>query len=170
MIRPAILEDVAAIAQVHVQSWMETYSGMVYPHIMAEQDIEKRLQLWSQVLKLNNHIVLVYASENQIQGFIDVSLNEEKGVAKIMALYVLKVAQKQGIGRALFEQALQDVHPMQYPQILLNVYDHNPACQFYEHLGGTCIATEDASEEGENLKVLHYLWEREPFENLSNWT
>jgi GNAT superfamily N-acetyltransferase len=169
MIRQATSEDVSAIAQVHVQSWQETYADVVYPHILAEQDVNKRLELWSQVLKLKNHIVLVAIDAGRIQGFIDVSLNEEKGIAKIMALYVLKAAQKKGLGKALFEQALQDVHPMQYPQILLNVYNQNPACQFYEYMGGQCIAIEDASEEGENLKILHYLWEREPFENLVHW-
>ena len=169
MIRQATLEDISAIAQVHVQSWQETYADVVYPHILAEQDVNKRLELWSQVLKLKNHIVLVAIDAGGIQGFIDVSLNEEKGIAKIMALYVLKAAQKKGLGKALFEQALQDVHPMQYPQILLNVYNQNPACQFYEYMGGQCIAEENASEEGENLKIFHYLWEREPFENLVHW-
>lgn len=167
MIRTATVDDVAAIARIHVQSWQETYAEMLYPHIVAEQTIETRLQLWSQVLQLKNHIILLYEDAGQVQGFIDVSLNEEKGIAKIMALYVLKAVQKQGVGKALFEQALQDIHPMQYPQILLNVYDQNPACQFYEYMGGKCIAVEDSSEEGENLKVLHYLWERDAFHQVN---
>lgn len=167
MIRSATLEDVSVIAQVHVKSWQETYEHIVHPHILAEYNVNKRIELWSQVLRLKNHIVLVAIDDGRIQGFIDVSLNEEKGIAKIMALYLLKNAQKKGLGKALFEQALQDVHPMQYPQILLNVYNQNPACQFYEHMGGQCVAEEDASEEGEKLKVLHYLWERDAFATLN---
>lgn len=166
MIRHANIEDAEAIAKLHVQSWQETYQDMVYPHILAEHNLEKRLQLWPQVLKLDNHIVLLSEQAGQLQGFIDVSLNEEKGVAKIMALYVLKSAQKQGIGRQLFERAMADVHPLQYPQVMLDVYDKNPACQFYEYLGAACIASEDASQEGDQLKVSYYLWERDAFSDL----
>lgn len=168
MIRPATLEDAVHIAAVHVQSWQETYQHMLYPEVLSECDLEKRLTLWQQVLTMSNHIVLVDEAQGKIQAFIDVCLNEDKGIAKIMALYVLQARQKQGIGRALFEQALCDVHPMQYPQILLNVYDQNPACQFYQHLGAVCIASEDASAEGKDLKVLHYLWERDAFLALPN--
>ena len=167
MIRPATFEDVSAIAQVHMQSWQESYAHLVYPHIAAEHSLNKRLELWSHVLKMKNHIVLVAIDEGGIQGFIDVSLNEEKGIAKIMALYLLKAAQKKGLGKELFEQALEDVHPMQYPQILLNVYAQNTACQFFEHMGGICIAEEDASHEGRNLKIRHYLWERDAFATLN---
>ena len=166
MIRAATQEDAVAIAQVHVQSWQETYEHVVYPHILEQYSLEKRLQLWPQVLKLKNHIVLVYEHSGQIQGFIDVSLNEEKGVAKIMAFYVLQAVQKQGIGRLLFKQALADIPPIQYPHIILDVYDQNPACQFYEHLGATCIGSENASNEGDNLQVRYYLWERDGFAHL----
>ena len=92
MIRPATIEDVAVIAQAHVQSGQETCQQMLYLPILAEYKLDTRLALWLQVLKLNNHILLVTEGVGHIQGFIDVSLSEAKGIAKIIALYVLKAA------------------------------------------------------------------------------
>ena len=45
MIRLAVSGDVQQIAEIHVQSWNETYTGMIKQEIIERENIEKRIQL-----------------------------------------------------------------------------------------------------------------------------
>ena len=45
MIRLAVLGDAQQIAEVYVQSWNETYTGMIKQEIIERENIEKRIQL-----------------------------------------------------------------------------------------------------------------------------
>lgn len=49
MIRLAVIGDAQQIAEVHLQSWNETYTGMIKQEIIDRADIEKRVQLWQQI-------------------------------------------------------------------------------------------------------------------------
>ena len=50
LIRPATPEDAAAIASVHVQSWQETYAGLIPPdflaHMTSAEMRERRAASW----------------------------------------------------------------------------------------------------------------------------
>ena len=159
MIRQAQVNDATQIAQVHVQSWHETYQDMVRPDILANLDVTQKTVLWTQLLQDQHHHIWVYEHDQKILGFLDAYLPEQHAVAEIKAFYLLKVIQKQGIGRKLFENVYQMIDSHKYQRLILDVFEQNPSRYFYEKLGATVYQVEDASDYGAGLQIYHYQWE-----------
>lgn len=168
MIRQAHLYDAAQIAQVHVQSWHETYQDMVHPDILANLDVAEKTVLWTQLLQDKHHHIWVYEQDEKILGFLDGYLSKQSPVAEIRAFYLLKTIQKQGIGRQLFERFYQMIDLEKYQRLILDVFEQNPSRHFYEKLGATVYQVEDASDYGAELKLYHYQWEIEKRKNMSD--
>src|SRR4051794_12198139 len=53
-IRPASAFDARQIAKVHVQSWRETYPGIVPEDVLAAMDVEERVRSWEERLKADS--------------------------------------------------------------------------------------------------------------------
>lgn len=158
MIRKAISCDADAIAQVHVQSWLETYQGIVKKSILEQQSVSERTHLWQQVLRLPQHHVWVFEDHRGIWGFIDLELLEQQGFAEIRALYLLKEVQGQGIGCQLMQHAFSCCAEYMIHRIQLDVFDQNSSCGFYERLGAQRYAEESADDFALGLKTIYYQW------------
>lgn len=158
MIRIANYADIDAIARVHVQSWIESYQGMIRPAILDAHDFAKCQQIWQYVMKDCHHQVWVYAEGDHIQGFIDVYLIPNQKIAEIKALYLLKKRQGQGIGTAMLQLAFTHCKAFDYHQVQLDVFDRNPSCLFYEKLGAKKTDQSDASDYANGLNIICYQW------------
>ncbi|WP_445116441.1 GNAT family N-acetyltransferase [Acinetobacter sp. WZC-1] len=158
MIGLAKSHDAVQIAKLHVQSWLESYEGMVRPEILLSLDVSQKQQLWAELCESPVHKIFVYEQDGEIQGFLDGYLPDTLPVAQVMAFYLLKRVQRKGVGMQLFHHFLREIRPERYHALQLEVFDLNSARYFYEKLGGEIIAEQDASDYGENLKTLHYQW------------
>ncbi|WP_173911503.1 GNAT family N-acetyltransferase [Acinetobacter sp. Marseille-Q1618] len=158
MIRLATQADITQIAAVHVQSWHETYQGLVKSEILAALNVAQKIQIWTQVFQDDNHCLLVYEKDQKILGFLDGYLPKQKRTVEIRAFYLLKSIQKQGIGRELFKRFYQCIDVEKYDALSLEVFDQNPSRYFYEKLGATLVQVEDAENYGDGLKICHYQW------------
>ena len=49
-IRPAVVEDAAAIAQVHVESWKTTYKGIFPESLLDRLSVSDRTSFWNETL------------------------------------------------------------------------------------------------------------------------
>ncbi len=106
-IRIATFKDALSIAEVHVQGWKETYIGMVKQEILDELNVLDKEQLWKEISRSPDHQLFIYTENGVVKGFLDGYLNPENNVAEILAFYLLKEVQKQGIGRELFQKFYQ---------------------------------------------------------------
>lgn len=159
MIRIAVQNDVLHIAEVHVQSWKETYQGMIKQEILDELSVEQRVQLWHQLVDEQNHQLIVYESNGKVAGFLDGYLNPNGKVAEIRAFYFLKDIQGQGIGRKMFEQFYQFIQLKGFQTLRLGVINQNPSRFFYEKMGGKVVGEEAIPEYGENIFEVFYQWD-----------
>lgn len=107
MLRLAQSSDADGIAQVHVQSWYETYADIVKPSVLEALSIDGRIQLWRQVLLLPQHRVWVCEERDEIVGFLDLDLFSNQDYAEIKALYLLQKYQAQGLGKQLMHMAFE---------------------------------------------------------------
>ena len=159
MIRIANQNDVQQIAQVHVQSWKETYIGIIRQHVIDELSVEQRIQLWQKLVIDQNHRIFVYEHEGQILGFLDGYLNPNNNIAEIKAFYFLKEIKGQGIGRAMFEQFYQLANSAHYQRLQLGVINQNPSRYFYEKMGGKMMGEDEIPEYGKGIFEVFYQWE-----------
>ncbi len=78
---------------------------------------------------------------------------------EIRALYVLRTAQRQGVGRALMAAVARDLLAQGHASASLWVLEGNvPARRFYEALGGRELARREQQREGFSAVGIAYGW------------
>ncbi|MFI8125152.1 GNAT family N-acetyltransferase [Acinetobacter sp. ABJ-A23_2] len=158
-IRIATFKDALSIAEVHVQGWKETYTGMVKQEILDELNVLDKQQLWREISKSPDHQLFIYTENGVVKGFLDGYLNPESNIAEILAFYLLKEVQKQGVGCELFQKFYQCALKQGYAFIHLAVFNKNPSRFFYEKMGAKLIDEAELPEFGLGITELLYQWE-----------
>ena len=93
-IRIASFKDALSIAEVHVQSWKETYTGMIKQEILNELNVLDKQQLWKEISRSPDHKLFIYTENGVVKGFLDGYLNPENNIAEIRAFYLLRNSKK----------------------------------------------------------------------------
>ena len=159
MIRLATQHDVLPIAQVHVQSWCESYQNIIKQEILDALCVEQRAALWRSVLKQENRRVFVYEENAQVLGFAAFNFPVDAPISELRALYLLKQIQGQGVGAKLVQLGLGLSREKSYQHMQCSVLNLNSSRYFYEKTGAYFVSEGDASDLGENLKDLCYQWD-----------
>ncbi len=160
LIRAAEIRDAAAIAHVHVQSWITTYNGIVPQVYMAALDEVERVPLWQDWLKCDIS-VFVAEVDGQIVGFsaggaIREPLQEYE--SELYTLYLLKQVQGLGIGKALFRAVTGALVTKGYQSMLVWVLEQKPAVHFYEKLSGQYVMSKRIEISGLELSEFALGW------------
>ena len=159
MIRLATQQDVLPIAQVHVQSWCESYQNLIKQEILDALCVEQRAALWRSVLEQENRRVFVYEENAQVLGFAAFNFPVDAPISELRALYLLKQIQGQGVGAKLVQLGLGLSREKSYQHMQCSVLNLNSSRYFYEKTGAYFVSEGDASDLGENLKDLCYQWD-----------
>ena len=138
-IRRGVTEDAERLKEIGVTGWETTYAGFVEPE-------NRRRYLngafWSveqlrSVIVDGASIVLVAESGEQTIGFITVEPHEE-GEYELTRLYVDPHARSGGVGRRLWEAALDDLRARNVSGVLVNVFGDNRAGRRFYERSGSC--------------------------------
>ena len=167
MIREAKLEDAEAISKVHVDSWLTTYQGIIPESYMAKRSYQKRKESWKKMLSDNQekdrqHFVYVVENKTgQIVAFADGGLarnGDSIYQGELYAIYILEAYQRQGIGKNLTKKIAEKLSHSGLNSMLAWVLADNPACQFYQSLGGEQVKQQQIEVEGVKLNEIAYGW------------
>src|SRR5437763_746807 len=107
-IRPADVDDAAAIARVHVDTWRSTYGGIIPREYLDSLTVENRTISWVRLLERSRTGVITMVSEDhdrKVIGFVSAGPlrhRDPRFQAEISSLYVMKRHQGDGHGRRLF--------------------------------------------------------------------
>ena len=161
-IRKAELKDITGIAKVHVDSWRTTYKGIVPDTFLDNLSYENREKIWKRGIKENN-IYIAEDADDQIVGFATGG-KERTGKyegfnGELYAIYLLERQQGKGLGRELLKSVVDDLKEMKLNSILIWALEENPACRFYEALGGKKIDTAEIMIDGQKLSEIAYGWD-----------
>ena len=158
-IRIVTFKDALSIAEMHVQCWKETYTGMLKQEILDELKVRDKELLWKEIAKSPDHKLFIYTENGMVKGFLDGYLNPENNIAEILAFYLLEEIQRQGIGRELFQKFYHCALNQDYAFIRLDVFNKNPSRFFYEKMGAKIIGETELPEFGFEITELLYQWE-----------
>ena len=106
-IRAAVPADAASKARVHVDSWRETYPGIVPAEYLASLSYRKREAVWMDILAAGRPAECNFVAEaasGEIVGFAGGGPEGEGNrpyAAELYAIYVLAEHQRAGLGRRL---------------------------------------------------------------------
>ena len=170
-IRHAQLKDAEAIAAVHVAAWRESYADLVPAEMLASLSVEERADRWRRILGKPDPAIATAAfvacvSDGTVVGFGSCGLQRSAELAgagfggEFQAIYVLRAAQRRGIGYALMGAMAQNLRGRGLQAGALWVLEGNlPALNFYDMLGGVVVARrEDRRTEGAVLAKIAYGW------------
>jgi ribosomal protein S18 acetylase RimI-like enzyme len=165
-IREARPEDVAAIAQVHVDSWRTTYQGIVASEFLASLSYEESERMWRKGFASSPSPVSLYLAEtpdSAVVGFAAAGPERESDTiypGEVYAIYLLQNYQRQGIGRELFRAGGRELERRGLIPFLLWVLKANPARHFYQALGGKFLREKEIQIGNERLMEVAYGWGR----------
>ena len=160
--RLAFVDDAAAVARVHAESWRTTYQGILPESVVANRDARRYQEFWQGNIKARRSIVLVAEdAQTNVVGFVSFGLPREKGVtfdAEIYALYVLQGHQRQGVGRTLLAEVARRLVRQGLFSFYLWALKSNPARLFYDALGAEELTERDERIGDFAVKEVAYVW------------
>lgn len=169
MLRLAQLADAQRIAEIHVQSWRETYKGIMPNDLLAEQSVESRAQMWTYILQKqakSARVIVVEQTDGAIVGFAACGEQRSQSLpypGEFYAVYVLKAAQRQGYGRDLMIDMSEHLVKKKLDSAALWVVRENlPARKFYESIGGDVVAEREDKRPSVTLVEVAYAWDNLP--------
>jgi len=159
-IRRARPSDAAALARVQVDSWRETYRGMLPENHLAALSYAGHERLWRRTLAGPSATFLAVIG-GQIVGLASGGRcrSHQAFSGELHLLYVLRSAQGRGAGRALFDAVHYALAVAGLPDLVVWVLAANrPARAFYEHLGLRPVGEGSSLLGGVRLKEVAYGW------------
>jgi ribosomal protein S18 acetylase RimI-like enzyme len=165
-IRTAGPEDCAGIARLQVESYQESYRGIFPARYLEGFTVDEQEQDWQDFLSYNsNHVLLVAVGDDgQISGY-SLALPGSDGYppyeSELVTLHVRRGNQRQGLGRRLVSASSQTLNEQGVRSLFLWVLKENPACAFYEKLGGVYLAEKPWQNKkyfGAHIFEVAYCW------------
>jgi L-amino acid N-acyltransferase YncA len=161
-VRLAVPADADAIARVHVASWRTTYRGLMPDEVLDSLSVERRRDWWQGVIENPEQIEVAVAEESgQVVGFASYGAERADDPVyrgELDAIYLLKDHQRKGWGRSLVAAAVRGLLKRGLSGMLVWVLSDNPACSFYENLGGVYLRRKPLEISGVSLQESAYGW------------
>ena len=164
VIRPARLEDVPAMARVHVDTWRTTYAGLVPDEHLRGLSYERCAARWVEVLAEPGGETHAFVAEAAPGGILALASGGpvqeplEPFDGELYVLYVRQSFQRAGVGTLLVRRVARDLAARGYGSLVIWVLKENPACGFYERFGGRRAAEKVVEIGGKALVDVAYVW------------
>ncbi len=169
-IRRATLADAAALAEVHEATWRETYIGLMSEQMLDALTADARAEAWGRILSgETGYLATTYVAERAGELVAFASCGEQRNqhfaavgyAGEFAAVYVLKTAQRRGLGMGLMTTMMRDLEERGLTGFTLWVpRDNFPARSLYEQLGGVLIGQRKDDGRHGTLAEVAYGWLR----------
>jgi ribosomal protein S18 acetylase RimI-like enzyme len=157
---PAGPGDAAALARVHVRSWRETYAGLLPGPFLAQMNAGVYARRWRRQLMMSDSAELVLCAEGAggLVGYCGAN-DVRPGEAEVSTLYVIRPAQRRGVGKRLLSSAAKVMASRGSVSLHLWVLNGNAKARaFYEHLGGVAVEERAVSGWDGGYRETAYRW------------
>jgi ribosomal protein S18 acetylase RimI-like enzyme len=152
------------MARVHIDTWRTTYEGIVPAAHLAGLSYERSAARWVEYLTQLAPKELILVAETptgQVVGFASAGPLREPLAdcdAEIYAIYILQTYQHLGLGRQLVVQCARELADKGFRSLVIWALKENPACGFYERLGGQRSAEKLVEIGGVSLVDVAFIW------------
>lgn len=150
LLREATLADLRPLAELHVRTINDTHLGL----LGSGPTLATREWQWREKLAESDatHFVLVLETgERRLVGFIwcHPTSEDPQWTARLNKIYLLREYQRRGLGKRLVAAAVDRLLANGLTSmVLFTEADNEPACSFYDQLGGERQLNERGKFEG----------------------
>lgn len=164
-VRPATVDDAAAISRVQACSWQTSYRGILPDEILDTMDPERRIPMRRALLREPSTFSLVAydTTFGDVVGFCNAGPARREGpqVGELYEIYILDRAKRYGLGRELFDSVVEWCEEQAMRSLVIWVLENNhPARRFYEAMGGRPGSRVSSSVRGFPVVEQAYVWDR----------
>lgn len=160
--REATVSDCFAVARVHVQSWKESFAGIVPQTFLDKKSVEERAKAFEAGFSANSYKMYVAEVAGRgVVGFADFGEPREPVGAyegELYAIYLVSEFQRRGIGERLFKLGVDYFIGGGKESMYLLTLEVSPYRYFYEKMGGQIIGKKQVEIEGIMYDELVYGW------------
>jgi ribosomal protein S18 acetylase RimI-like enzyme len=163
-VRTARPEDAADLARIYIESWQDTYAGVVSHTLLGAMSLKGHTARWRTAIRASAGAVLV-AEDAQLGpiGLCSLGAARDRGLGfegEVYTLYVDPAFLGRGAGRALMAGAFDTLKERKLRSCLIWAHARNNACFFYETMGGRRVATRTTRLMGELTPEIGFGWKR----------
>jgi GNAT superfamily N-acetyltransferase len=160
--REATVSDCLAVAKVHVQSWRESFAGIVPQTFLEQKSVEQRAKAFAAGFSADSYKMYVAEVAGRgVVGFADFGEPREFIDAyegELYAIYLVPEFQRKGIGERLFNLGVDYFIGCGKGSMYLLALAVSPYRLFYEKMGGRVVGKKQVEIEGVMYDELVYGW------------
>ena len=163
-VRAATAADAGGIARTHIDTWRDTYAGIIPTRILLKMSERAHVAMWSTELarsRGDGAIVVADAAGAGVVGFGSCGLArsaEPPYAGEVFTLYVHPDYQGTGVGKRLLASLFRRLLAKDLRSALIWVLADNPARFFYQAMGGALVAVRTQRLWGTELQESGYGW------------
>lgn len=161
-IRPAQVEDAAALARLHVDAWRVAYRGLVPDAHLRRRTFAWRKERFEKSLAAGAEETYVIQVDGQVQGFLTLAACRDPDLegtqtGEIWGLYVAPDHWRRGLGTRLLQEGMRLLYARGHRQAILWVLEGNQQGRgFYEAMGFRPDGAAKTLDLGRPLKAIRY--------------
>jgi len=163
--RRAMISDAKRVAELHAESWRNTYRGILSDHFLDQEIFANRLSLWQKRLsepQPESQLILLAEECGELFGLVCVFLDADpRWGALLDNLHIRADAQGRGLGwRLMSEAASWVLRQRPGSGLYLWVFEANhQARNFYERLQGKVVERQSQrAPGGSEVMAVRYAW------------
>lgn len=163
-IRMARATDADSIADIFVDSWQETYAGILPTTALSRMSRSDQKHQWTRTIhqsSLRSPVFVAADADANIYGFASAGPSRDLILpydAEIYTLYIAPGFTGQGLGTALVQSVFRLFSKSSYRSVIIWALAENPSRFFYEAIGGKPVAERQHPVWGEAYREIAYGW------------
>lgn len=163
LVRTARLTDAQAVARIYVDSWRDTYPGILPTRALLGMDVERQAARWRNAIASPVHetVLVAEGDKGTIMGMTSLGRARDKDLGfdgEIYTLYVHPLVTGNGIGRTLLRKGFALLAERGCESCMIWAHAQNPARFFYQAMGGKLIAERVTCMMGASVPEAAFGW------------
>lgn len=140
-VRQLIVDDAQQAAAIQVETWKDTYKGMIPSETLESMTLEYMIPMWTRLIGENSlklNLLGVFEGTNLL-GTVGSGVSREKNdyECELWAMNIPVRNQRRGLGRVLFQASVDMLRSSEYKSMYFYCIDKNEnALHFYRSMGG----------------------------------
>jgi GNAT superfamily N-acetyltransferase len=165
-VRKAAPSDARSISEIYVESWRNTYAGLLPDELLIGLDANDRESRWWRHVLANRpgrqSAFVAESNDHGVVGFVSGGAARDRRFeydGEVYTLYLRDDYHGLGLGKRLFTAMAAQLVETRGSSMIVWVLQGNPARFFYEALGGKRVAHRHGSMGGAPIEEIGFAWE-----------
>lgn len=164
-VRAARPNDAGGIARVYIESWHDTYAGVLPSRLLCAMTPNGQSARWQATIQARGReqVLVAESADFGIVGMASFGPARDDAAGfdgEIYTLYVDPSFYGRGVGKALLRAAFGALRLRRYSGCIIWAHAKNPARFFYEAMGGRLIAERTAHLMGDSVPETAFGWRK----------